>query len=79
MLVIGGTLTKRLLSQGLIRRSAGKGRVVEHRLTPAGIKMLAAGTAVASDVAARAFSRLSKVELVTLYELLLRVSQTPDE
>ena len=41
--------------------------------------MLVAGAAVARDVAARAFSALSKGEVATLHELLLRVSETPDE
>ncbi len=62
----------------MIRRSAGKGRVVEHRLTPAGTKMLIAGTAIAREVAERAFSALSKAELAQLGALLARVSETPD-
>ena len=74
-----GTLATRLESQGLIRRTPGKGRVVEHRLTPAGTKMLAAGTAVARDVVARAFAALSRAEVAKLHELLLRVGETPDE
>jgi DNA-binding MarR family transcriptional regulator len=74
-----GTLATRLENQGLIRRTPGKGRVVEHRLTAAGEKMLVAGAAVARDVAARAFAALSKTELAKLHELLLRVSETPDE
>src|SRR5215470_14091046 len=74
-----GTLATRLENQGLIRRTPGKGRVVEHRLTAAGTKMLAAGTAVARDVIARAFAALSKAEVAKLHELLLRVSETPDE
>ena len=74
-----GTLATRLESQGLIRRTPGKGRVVEHRLTAAGEKMLLAGAAVARDVAARAFAALSKAELAKLHELLLRLSETPDE
>jgi DNA-binding MarR family transcriptional regulator len=74
-----GTLATRLESQGLIRRTPGKGRVVEHRLTTSGAKMLVAGAAVARDVAARAFSALSKAEVAKLHELLLRVSETPVE
>jgi len=74
-----GTLAMRLESQGLIRRTPGKGRTVEHRLTAAGAKMLHAGAAVAREVAARAFVALSKAELAKLHELLLRVSETPKE
>src|SRR5262249_28113040 len=36
-----GTLATRLEDQGLIRRTPGRGRAVEHRLTPSGAKMLA--------------------------------------
>ena len=74
-----GTLATRLESQGLIRRTPGKGRVVEHRLTAAGAKTLFAGAALAREVAARAFAALSKAEVAKLHELLLRASQTPDE
>lgn len=74
-----GTLATRLESQGLIRRTPGKGRAVEHRLTASGTKMLAAGAAVARDVAGRAFAALSKAELVKLNDLLQRVSETEDE
>ena len=74
-----GTLATRLESQGLIRRTPGKGRVIEHRLTAAGAKMLVAGAAVARDVAARAFAALSRAEIATLHELLVRVSETQEE
>ena len=74
-----GTLATRLESQGLIRRTPGKGRVVEHRLTTAGEKMLVAGAVVARAVAARAFAALSKAELAKLHALLLRVSEVPYE
>jgi DNA-binding MarR family transcriptional regulator len=74
-----GTLATRLESQGLIRRTPGKGRVVEHRLTAAGAKMVVAGDAVARDVVARAFAALSKAEVAKLHELLLRISETPDD
>lgn len=74
-----GTLATRLESQGLIRRTAGKGRAIEHSLTAAGAKMLAAGTAIARDVSGRAFSALSSAQLAKLYELLERVGEAPDE
>ena len=73
-----GTLATRLESQGLIRRTPGKGRVVEHRLTAAGERMLVAGAAIARDIAARAFAALSKAELAKLHDLLLRISETQD-
>jgi DNA-binding MarR family transcriptional regulator len=70
-----GTLGTRLEAQGLIERTPGKGRVVEHRLTAAGKKMLAAGHAVALGVATRAFAQLSRAEIAKLHELLLRVGE----
>ncbi|MCE9574282.1 MAG: MarR family winged helix-turn-helix transcriptional regulator [Deltaproteobacteria bacterium] len=73
-----GTLANRLEAQDLIKRTAGKGRRVEHQLTAAGRKMLAAGQAVAAGVSVRAFARLSKAEVATLHELLLRVAETDD-
>jgi DNA-binding MarR family transcriptional regulator len=73
-----GTLATRLETQGLIRRTPGKGRVVEHRLTAAGEKMLIAGAAVAREVAGRAFSALTKPELTKLHELLRRVSESQE-
>ena len=74
-----GTLGRRLESQGLIRRTPGKGRAVAHRLTPAGKKMLAAGTKVAREVSVRAFSALTRAELDTLHALLLRITAAHDE
>jgi len=71
-----GTLATRLESQGLIRRTPGRGRVIEHRLTAAGAKMLVAGAAVARDVATRAFAALTKAEVAKLHELLMRISET---
>jgi DNA-binding MarR family transcriptional regulator len=70
-----GTLANRLETQGLIERTAGKGRRMEHRLTAAGKKMLAAGQAVAAKVAVRSFASLSKAEIAKLHELLLRVGE----
>jgi DNA-binding MarR family transcriptional regulator len=74
-----GTLATRLETQGFIRRTPGKGRVVEHRLTATGAQVLVAGAAVARDVAARAFSVLSKAEVATLHQLLLRISEAPED
>ncbi len=71
-----GTLGTRLENQGLIRRTPGKGRAVEHHLTAAGAKMLAAATEVAREVSERAFSALTKAELAKLHDLLQRISET---
>jgi DNA-binding MarR family transcriptional regulator len=74
-----GTLGTRLESQGLILRTPGKGRAVAHRLTAAGKKILAAGNTVSREVAMRSFAQLSKAEVATLYELLLRVGEAPED
>lgn len=73
-----GTLANRLEAQGLIQRTAGKGRRVEHRLTAAGKKTLAAGQTVAAGVSVRAFALLSKAEVAVLHDLLLRVGEPVD-
>ncbi|KQV08307.1 MarR family winged helix-turn-helix transcriptional regulator [Leifsonia sp. Root112D2] len=70
-----GTLANRLQKQGLIERSSGRGRRVEHRLTSAGSVVLAAGQDVAKRVSARSFAALSPAEMATLHELLLRVGE----
>jgi len=73
-----GTLANRLEAQGLIKRTAGEGRRIEHRLTAAGKRILAAGQTVAMRVSARAFAGLSPAEVTKLHELLLRVAEAPE-
>ena len=70
-----GTLANRLAGQGLITRRSGRGRRIEHRLTPAGKKVLQAGHPVARDVLAASFARLSERERATLLDLLLRIAR----
>ncbi len=73
-----GTLANRLEAQGLIQRTAGKGRRVEHRLTSAGVDIHKAGEKVARDVATHAFARLTRAEVTALHELLVRVGEELD-
>jgi DNA-binding MarR family transcriptional regulator len=68
-----GTLAGRLAAQDLIRRRPGRGRRIEHHLTPAGEKALQAGRPIARDVFAASFAQLSEAERSTLLDLLLRV------
>jgi DNA-binding MarR family transcriptional regulator len=68
-----GTLANRLEAQGLIERSSGHGRRVEHRLTGAGHEMLGEGLAITSRVSAQSFAGFSADELSTLHALLSRV------
>ena len=68
-----GTLAHRLVAQGLILRQPGRGRRVEHHLTPAGAQTLEAGHPIAEDVLRASLADLSEEERATLLDLLLRV------
>jgi DNA-binding MarR family transcriptional regulator len=68
-----GTLANRLAAQDLITRRAGRGRRIEHRLTPAGRRILKAGRPIAEGVLAASFAQLSEKERSTLLDLLLRI------
>ena len=70
-----GTLANRLVSQGLVERTAGSGRRIEHRLTGAGHEMLGAGLVVLGDVGDRSFAGFTAGELQTLFDLLSRVGE----
>jgi len=68
-----GTLANRLLDRGLIRREAGEGRALRHRLTPAGERVLQAGFAVADGVLAASFAPLDEAERAQLHALLRKM------
>jgi len=68
-----GTLSNRLIAQGLVVRSPGVGRRVEHALTDSGRAMLEAGSRVIDGVLARSFGGLDEAERRTLEVLLERV------
>jgi DNA-binding MarR family transcriptional regulator len=68
-----GTLANRLAAQNLIKRRSGRGRRIEHRLTPAGKKVLRVGRPIANEVFANSFAQLSAKERSTLLDLLLRI------
>ena len=68
-----GTLANRLAAQDLITRRSGGGRRIEHRLTPAGQKVLRAGRPIAASVFKASFAELTEKERSTLLDLLLRV------
>jgi DNA-binding MarR family transcriptional regulator len=73
-----GTLANRLEAQGLIVRTSGHGRRVEHALTAEGERMFRAGLEVTREVSARGFSKLSAAEIETLHGLLERVGEEPE-
>lgn len=68
-----GTLAKRLADHDLIERRPGRGRRIEHFLTPAGAAILAAGRPIVADVLGTSFASLSDPERSTLLSLLLRI------
>ncbi|MDR6972058.1 MarR family winged helix-turn-helix transcriptional regulator [Leifsonia shinshuensis] len=67
------TLANRLVDRGLIVRTAGRGRRIEHALTEEGRRMLAAGHAIADDILAQLFSPLDEGERATLSGLLQKL------
>jgi DNA-binding MarR family transcriptional regulator len=68
-----GALASRLVDQGLVVRTPGHGRRVEHHLTEAGQAMYEAGGRVVDAVLTQSFGGLTHVERATLLELLSRV------
>ena len=73
-----GTLANRLEAQGLIVRTSGRGRRVQHALTDEGRRVFEAGMEVTKGVSARSFEKLSRDELKVLRELLERVGEVPE-
>jgi DNA-binding MarR family transcriptional regulator len=73
-----GTLANRLEAQGLIVRTSGRGRRVEHALTAEGARMFEAGLEVTRGVTERAFGKLTSDELERLRDLLDRVGEVPE-
>lgn len=70
-----GTLANRLADKGLITRTSGAGRRIEHRLTAAGERMLAEGLEIAREVLTRSFAPLDESERELLYDLLGRIGR----
>lgn len=68
-----GTLASRLAAQHLVERRPGHGRRIEHHLTEAGERVLAAGRTVTREVLATSFDPLTEPERATLLALLRRV------
>ncbi|MGW2566924.1 MarR family winged helix-turn-helix transcriptional regulator [Streptomyces sp. NPDC001537] len=71
-----GTLVGRLTAQDLVERRPGRGRRIEHHLTPAGERVLKAGHKVADEVLAEAFAPLPEPDRATLLDLLQRLNGT---
>lgn len=70
-----GTLATRLQERGLIDRTAGHGRRIEHSLTAAGDAALHAGEEIAADVLGELFAPLDETDrrrLAAVLTTLLR-------
>ncbi|WP_374009198.1 MarR family winged helix-turn-helix transcriptional regulator [Leifsonia sp. LS-T14] len=65
-----GTLAARLVDRGLIVRSSGRGRRLEHALTDAGRAALDGGHRVAADVLPGLFGPLDEQQRSSLMQLL---------
>lgn len=72
-----GTLGNRLAEQGLIERRPGRGRRIEHHLTPAGQVLLKAGEPFPQAVLRASLRGLSEHERATLLSLLSRIVAQP--
>jgi len=65
-----GTLANRLVERGLITRTAGRGRRIEHALTDAGRAALEEGYEIAGGVLRDLFAPLDEHQRATLAEAL---------
>ncbi|OKI16343.1 MarR family winged helix-turn-helix transcriptional regulator [Streptomyces sp. CB03911] len=69
-----GALVGRLTAQGVVERRPGHGRRIEHHLTAAGERTLAAADKIADEVLATCFSALPAADRATLLDLLRRLN-----
>ncbi|NEN05747.1 MarR family transcriptional regulator [Diaminobutyricibacter tongyongensis] len=69
-----GTLAGRMVKRGLIERVDGPGRAIRHRITDKGERLLAEGSAVATEVLTASFAPLDDEEFATLAGLLARLT-----
>jgi len=65
-----GTLANRLVDRGLVVRNSGRGRRMEHTLTPAGRAALDEGNRIAAEVLQDLFAPLDDDQRATLASLL---------
>ncbi|GGT22043.1 MULTISPECIES: MarR family winged helix-turn-helix transcriptional regulator [Streptomyces] len=70
-----GTLANRLVARGLITRSAGRGRRLEHTLTEAGRAALESGRHLLGDVLRELFAPLDETQRQALSQALLVLTE----
>jgi DNA-binding MarR family transcriptional regulator len=71
-----GALAMKLEEKGLIARTPGRGRALQHSLTPTGNDILTRATKIAERVLAQSFAPLSKAEQAQLLSLITTVLGT---
>ena len=69
-----GTLANRLVDLGLVARSAGRGRRIEHTLTDEGRHVLANGHDIAAEVLDELFNSIGDDDQATLLRLLQKLT-----
>jgi DNA-binding MarR family transcriptional regulator len=69
-----GSLAARMIDRGLLERVDGPGRAVRHRLTAAGREAREEGARVIDGVLGESLGRLSRTELATLHEMLVKAA-----
>jgi len=72
-----GTLANRLVDRGLISRTAGRGRRIEHTLTASGRAALQAGQQLADDVLDDLFAPLDEKQRAELARILRLLTESP--
>ena len=69
-----GTLAKRMIERGLLKRADGPGRATRHELTGEGERAFEAGSLVVESVLAETIGTLPEAERAVLHELLIRAA-----
>ncbi|PYY63535.1 MULTISPECIES: MarR family transcriptional regulator [unclassified Curtobacterium] len=73
-----GTLANRMLGRGLITRTAGRGRRIEHTVTEDGRRVLEEGHRIAEGVLDGLFAPLDEPRRAALLQLLTTLTDGPE-
>jgi DNA-binding MarR family transcriptional regulator len=69
-----GTLAKRMIDRGLLKRVDGPGRATRHELTDQGEHAYEAGSVILEAVLSESVGALTEAERVVLHELLIKAA-----
>lgn len=70
-----GSLAKRMIERGLLKRVDGPGRATRHQLTVEGERAFEAGALVVESVLAETVGTLPEAERAVLHELLIKAAR----